>query len=367
MAVDVKAFVRRQLAQFTVGFWVWVGSATALALIAILLCVKIVFSGSSLTWQALNTGQRVIITIANGDIDGNARHTKHSEEPKAPILSSASSLQSPIISKEGLAPAPLATITEDSDKGLLPITSSDGTVPWKYYARPYTPPQPRHPMVAIILTNLGLSKSLTTDVLQLPHTMTLSFSPYANDARVWARQAREEGFESLVDLPMQPQNYPVSDPGPYGLLDNTGAEENSKRLHWTLSRFPGFVGVLAPTDEKLTANPTFMEPTLIELAGRGVLFLYLKTPQNAQLPDLLKSHKIYMLGVDEELDSEISQDAIEAKLQTLVDLAKKNGSAIAIAHSYPPTVDALTAWAAGLAAQGIDLVPVSAIARQAYP
>jgi len=358
--VDVRTLVKRYLAQHTPGFWAWAVSTTVLGILALLLITKIFLSGNDLSKEAIDAGQRVLVHIAGDTVDGNARHTRRAEA-KAPDVSSST-----IISKDGLAPAPLAAISEQSDKGLIPIVGRDGTQPWKYYARPYTA-QEKRPVVAIVFTNLGLSRPLTQDVLTLPHNFTLSFSPYAGDAKVWAQKAREEGFESLVDLPMQPENYPLSDPGPYGLLDDLSPADSSARLHWVLSRFPGFVGVLAPENEKLTANASVLRPTLVELAARGVLFVYLKTPKNGGVEELAKSRSLHTLAADMVIDDEISNAAIAAQLQNLTDLAKKQGYAIGIAHSYPPTTETVVEWAQGLSAQGVDLVPVSAVATRIFP
>ena len=79
------------------------------------------------------------------------------------------------------------------------------------------------------------------EALKLPHEFTLGFSPYAGDTGKWAVKARAEGFESVVDLPMQTEEYPISDPGSYGLLEDLSPDENISRLHSVLMPFPGFI------------------------------------------------------------------------------------------------------------------------------
>ncbi len=356
MAVDVKVVFKQYLKKYTVGVCVWTLATVACGLLILSFVSKIFFANHILAQQAFDSGQRIIIHISSGEVEGNPRHTKNEESADA----------TPIIGKEGLAPAPLSSITEQSDKGLVPVAAKDGTLPWKYYARPYDIKEKR-PLVAIVFTNLGLSKSLTEDVLKLPHNFTLGFSPYAGDAKAWTRKARESGFESLVDIPLEPEEYPLSDPGPYGLIEDLSSNETAARLHWVLSRFPGYVGVLGSADEKLTANVNAMRPALTELTARGVLFLYLKTPKNTGLADFIKSHALYALGVDTVIDAEISTSAIEKQLQDLTELAKKQGTAIGIAHSYPPTIEALAEWSGSLAAQGVELAPVSAVALRTFP
>jgi len=360
-------FARRYLFRFTPNFFVWGTAVLLLTFLVALLLGKIFLTGNTASQQAVSTGQRVLIQVATGDVEGNARHTKK-ERDTAASAANAPNANTPIISKEGLAPAPLEAISAQTDSGLVPMVGHDGTLPWKYYARPYKGDTKR-PVVAVVITRLGLSKPQTDEALKLPHMFTLSFSPYASDARKWAKTAREEGFETLVDLPMQSADYLITgaDPGAYGLLVDATPNENSTRLRWALSRFPGFVGLLAPENENLTSNVSTIRPTLIELAGHGVLFLYFKTPQNVGLADLVKARQFYALGIDKVVDDDIEPGPIDKQLSDLTTLAKSQGYAIGFAHSYPPTLEALSRWTDTLSTQGVDLVPVSAIALRIFP
>lgn len=358
--VDMKQRLIHLIRMQASGFLFWSIISGALALMLITLLAKIFFSGHALNKYAFEVGQRVIVHIRTNETEGTVRHTLRATQNKPSVNTER------VEGSEGLAPAPFAAITAESEKGLIPIIGRDGTTSWKYYGRPYSG-APKRPLVAVTITNLGLSKSLTEEALKLPHTFTLSFSPYASDAKEWARKARKEGFESLVDIPMEQTNYPLSDPGPYGILGKLSTNDKSTRLHWVLSRFAGFVGVLAPQNEKLTADLTILRPILTELAARGVLFLYIKNSQNAPLAELAKSHTLTALGMDMVIDDTLTPSALDAQLQKLTMLAKTQNVAIGIAHSYPVTLEALSRWADTLSAEGVDLVPVSAIAARTLP
>ncbi len=352
-------------------FWLWAGLAYGLAVIVLLLIIKLLLSGKELTEQAIQFGQRATVYVESNVVEGNVRKNSVSKiiDAKPTVGMNDSVIPSPLANANASVESSDSSLVEKSDKGMLPIISANGVQPWKYYARAYNPTNPnaKRPMVAIIFTNLGLSRPLTTEVLKLPRDFTLSFSPYASDITRWATRAHEIGFESFIDLPMQDSAYPVSDPGPFGLLENLNPNENGIRLHQVLGQFTGYVGTLAPVDEKLTADLDVLRPELTELASRGVLFLYVKTPQNAALADFAKSHSLYVLGIDKVIDAEITRGAIDTQLQSLVDLAKTQGYAIGVAHSYPPTLEALAAWDETLNAQGVDLVPVSAIGKRVFP
>lgn len=348
-------------------FHLWVFCTLAIILAAASLVSSLLLDGRTYSRKAIERGQRVVYHLAGGEIDGTPRHTKRASEPVEPVIGQGgATINETFDGREGLAAAPYDAITEQTDKGLIPTAGRDGTLAWKYYSRPFTPKQQR-PIVAVLFTNLGLSKPLTEEVLNLPHDLTLSFSPYASDAKNWARKARNTGFESLIDLPMEPSNFPLSDPGPYGLLNSLDSAEISNRMHWTMSRYPGFVGVLASPDEKMTPNLSSMRSILTELTARGVLFIYRKTDQNAELANLIRTQKLLALPADAVIDEELTTAAVTKQLDALAETAKKQGYAIGIAHSYPTTTKALTLWMEKLQEKGVDLAPVSAVAKQAFP
>ncbi|WP_193365127.1 divergent polysaccharide deacetylase family protein, partial [Kocuria rosea] len=59
-----------------------------------------------------------------------------------------------------------------------------------------------------------------------------------------------------------------------------------------------------------------------------------------------------------------SRREIDARLNELVELAKRNGAAIGFAQSYPVTIQRLKNWAFRLRRQGVVLAPVSALANR---
>ena len=132
-------------------------------------------------------------------------------------------------------------LIENSPVGPLPRIADDGRKPMNVYAAPATPGKLR---IAIMVSGLGISAKATTAALaSLPPGVTLGFAPYAGDVQHWVNQARQFGHEVLLEVPMEPFDFPDSDPGPHTL--RTGVDENSnlQRLTWTLSRFTGYAGV----------------------------------------------------------------------------------------------------------------------------
>jgi len=116
-----------------------------------------------------------------------------------------------------LQPHPDPGLIENNPVGPLPITGSDGRMPWRVYSRPSNPIETR-PRISIIITGLGINKKSTEAALKMSGDISLAFVPYAHGLADWINKARELGHETLLTLPMEPSNFPKSDPGPLALM-----------------------------------------------------------------------------------------------------------------------------------------------------
>ena len=228
------------------------------------------------------------------------------------------------------------------------------------------PPSPGvKPRIAIVLTRLGLSNAQTTAAVQaLPANITFAFSPYGNDLQNWADQARAAGHEVLLELPMEPLDFPNDDPGPHTLLTSLPATENVERMNWVLDRFTGYVGVTSQIGGRFTTQPEALTPILTELKKRGLLFLDTRTTPDTVAPELAASAGLAHASNDVFLNEPTAARAtLQAGLAELERLARERGSAIGIGYPFPVTMELLSGWARSLEERGIELLPVSALAR----
>ena len=109
------------------------------------------------------------------------------------------------------------SLIEHGPFGPLPRIGPDGRRPLFAYARPFNFEDAR-PKVAVLILGLGLRAELFEAALALPGPIGLQLSPYAPDLPALVERARRAGHEVLLDLPMEPADYPASDPGPHTLL-----------------------------------------------------------------------------------------------------------------------------------------------------
>lgn len=262
----------------------------------------------------------------------------------------------------GLPPDPEPTLLEQSSFGPLPRIGPDGREPWQAYARPVDRRDDR-PRVAIIVSGLGLSSAATEAAIQgLPGEVTLAFQPFADNIQQWIRLARAAGHEVLLNLPMEPVNFPESDPGPRALFVTLSPEENEERLRWALSRVTGYVGVLNHMGSRFTTSREAMQPILAEIKARGLLYVDARSSARSVATVMASQMQVPRAINDRFLDArEVSRVTIDARLTEIERIAKDAGVSIAIGQAFPVTIERIREWVGSLDRKGLVLVPVSAV------
>ncbi len=263
-----------------------------------------------------------------------------------------------------LPPVPDPALVEPGPQGPLPIVAPDGRQPWRVYARPFGDRELR-PRIAIVIGSLGLSEAATNASIQtLPGEVSLAFMPYARNLQDWIATARAAGHEALLQLPMEPDNYPASDPGPQALLTTLSDAENQARLDWLLSRASGYAGTVSFMGSKFLTSPERMRPMLTSLRNRGLMFVDSRVTARSAGSQVGRDLGMPVAYNDRFIDAEASRTAIDARLEELERAAKQNGAAVGIGFPYPVTIERVTAWAATLPSRGVVLAPVSAVANR---
>ena len=261
-----------------------------------------------------------------------------------------------------LLPHPDPALIEQTNVGALPIIGKGGRMPWRVYSRPFNILEKR-PRVAVIIAGLGVSRSATESALrELPPEVTFAFAPYAKDLPEWINTARKAGHEILLDAPMESQDFPRSDPGPNGLLVKLGDDRNVKRLHWLLSRFSGFIGVTTILGDRFASDRKAMQPILLDLKRRGLMFLDGNIDQKSVGGAVAAGVGMAYAINDRIIDTVANSAAIDFRLSEIDLVIKSKGSAVAIGRPYPVTIRRLKRWLAKLTEKGFVLAPLSALA-----
>ncbi len=251
-------------------------------------------------------------------------------------------------------------LVENTPQGPLPRVADDGRMPMSVYAPAAA--TGKGPRIALVVMGLGLSAKATSAALDgLPPAVTLAFAPHAGDVQSWVNAARQRGHEVLLEVPMEPFDYPDSDPGPHTLRSGANAENNTSRLEWSLSRFTGYAGVTNFLGGRLLTDSDVLEPVLTALARRGLMFFDDGSVANSVAPDVAKRVAAPFARSAAIIDEAPDPADIDRKLSDLEARAHADGSAVGTAFVYPLTIARVAQWAKGLSGRGFVLVPASAI------
>jgi len=257
---------------------------------------------------------------------------------------------------------------ETTRHGAIPKVATNGARPSALYAQPRQLPPNRKdsPRIAIVIGGIGISASGTADAFaKLPGPVTFALTPYGADLEKLAARARGENHEVLLQVPMEPFNYPDNDPGPQTLLTSLTSEQNVDRLHWLMSRFPGYVGLASYMGARFTATEQALAPVLRETAKRGLIYVDDGASPRSVAGQIAGSHNLPFAKTDLVLDAVPTPTEIDRALARLEILARDNGAAVGLATAQPATVARIAEWAKKVEGRGFVLVPVTMVAIKA--
>jgi uncharacterized protein len=328
---------------------------------------------------------------ADRDVDSDGKQHARYDGPAAPAPDAAAAPQPPPGSKtvtiidgssgarqQVTIPGNSATTTpntlldpkllETTRHGAIPKIAPDGTRPSARYARPrQIPPNKKDsPIVAIVVGGLGISASGTADAFtKLPATVTFALTPYGIDLEKMAERARAEEHEVLLQIPMEPFDYPDNDPGPQTLLTSLTPEQNVDRLQWLMSRFQGYVGIMSYMGARFTASEQGLTPVLREAAKRGLIYVDDGSTSRSIASQLAGGQNLPFAKADIVLDAVPTPVEIDRALARLEMKAREGGTAVGYATAQPGTIARIAEWAKKAEAQGILLVPITMVAIKA--
>jgi len=214
-------------------------------------------------------------------------------------------------------------------------------------------------MVAIVVDDLGMDLKQAGEVLSLPGKVTLAVMPGLAQSKAVAELARRNNREVLLHLPMEPRGSNGS-PAPGMLRSDMTPMEFLNTVSDDVASVPGAFGINNHEGSALTENSEAMKFLMAELKARDLAFLDSFTTPNSVAHATAREFGLKTARRDVFLDNDPDNPAsIRKQLDTLVELAQKNGKAIGIGHPHPATISELRKWLAEAGSQGVEVVPVS--------
>jgi len=259
--------------------------------------------------------------------------------------------------------APDMDLAETAQGGVLPKVGRDGRRPWQVYAKTFDFRDPR-PRVALVVGEMGLSPAATDAALRrLPRGVTLAFDAQGSTLKEWFTRARQDGFETLLSVPMEPFDYPSNDPGPGTLLTTLPVGDVIERLRGAMRLGYGYVGLTTSSGSRFLADAEKVRAVLDEARHRGLLFLDPHVSSRVFFAQEASAMKVPVAQNSRVIDAVPSPYAIDSALAHLEQVARVEGAVVALASPLPVTLERVALWAKHLGDRGAVLAPLSAVVK----
>ncbi|TDO97928.1 divergent polysaccharide deacetylase family protein [Marinomonas balearica] len=214
----------------------------------------------------------------------------------------------------------------------------------------------RQPKISIIIDDVGYNRRGMESSLKLPTEVALAILPHTPFGEKTALKSMEQNRTTLLHAPMENQRELKLGPG--GLYVSMSEHEFKSVLRDDLANLPGIKGVNNHMGSLLTTNAQAMNWVMQVLGESNLFFIDSVTSAESVAYTMAQRHSLLASKRDVFLDNVREVNAIDRQFQKLIQLAHKNGQAIAIGHPYPETMAYLLKRLADLNDVSVRLVPI---------
>jgi polysaccharide deacetylase 2 family uncharacterized protein YibQ len=197
------------------------------------------------------------------------------------------------------------------------------------------------PEIAIIIDDIGYDKALAEKFINLDGPLTYSILPFCRYSTELARLADHKGYEVMLHLPMEPNEYPSVEPGKGVLLSSMTPDERIGQLERDLDAVPYIKGVNNHMGSKLTTLSDEMNQVFSELKQRGLFFIDSRTSAATQTRSSARLFKVPYAQRDVFLDHVQDRETIRTQIEELIRIAEITGRAVGIGHPHESTYEVL--------------------------
>jgi hypothetical protein len=217
------------------------------------------------------------------------------------------------------------------------------------------------PRLAFVIDDIGYADLMAEQLRDLGIPLTAAVIPSSPYARSEAEKIHGFGLEVIIHLPMQPKDPANHHPRDQFVLLDSSQAEIAALIQNAQATIPYARGLNNHMGSLITSDPQAMRLVLDLLKKAGLFFVDSKTASGTCAFDLAKKMKIKTVIRDVFLDDEQVYSHSCKQIRNLVEIARKNGRALAIGHPFASTLAALRDTIPWLKQQKVEIVFVSAL------
>lgn len=213
--------------------------------------------------------------------------------------------------------------------------------------------------LAVIVDDCGYDMSSVRTLLNtgLPlNFAVLPYKPYSSDV---LEMIKSDGRVAMLHLPMEPVDRSAMSEGSSTICTDMSKDKILELTRKAINSLPGVSGVNNHQGSKATADSATMTTVLQELRNQDLFFVDSRTSSKSIARDKAVAMGVPTARNDIFLDNSSDVQAIRKQIYKAMDIAEKNGSAIAICHARPNTAKAWSMYAEEIKNTGIELVPIT--------
>ena len=197
------------------------------------------------------------------------------------------------------------------------------------------------PQVAIIIDDIGYDENIAQKFLDLDAVLTFSILPHSTHDKRIAKIAHSKGFDVMLHLPMEPNEYPLINPGPGVLLTSMSPDQLINQLNEDLDAVPFVRGVNNHMGSKMTTIAPQLHQIFSILKKRGLYFIDSRTTADTLCGPSAQLLQVPFAQKDVFIDHIPEPDFVRKTLHRLEKIAENHGEAIGIGHPHSVTYEVL--------------------------
>lgn len=213
----------------------------------------------------------------------------------------------------------------------------------------------KKPKIALILDDFGYSKRNLNFLKNLKTPVTLAVLPGTPYAAAICSFAGKNGYETIVHLPMEPENKDE------GLEANTITVDMKEKdikncIGKAFQSVSTAKGLSNHMGSKATKDEDLMTIVIGELKNKNKFFVDSYTTRESVCEKLARENDVPYIKRDMFIDNKSDQEYIERQLEKLKEMALTKGQVVAIGHDRVSTMKALKEMVPKIKEEGVEFV-----------
>jgi polysaccharide deacetylase 2 family uncharacterized protein YibQ len=224
------------------------------------------------------------------------------------------------------------------------------------------PPDAQHvsrARLAIIIDDLGNDRQAAETLFQIPFPLTVSVLPHLQHSAEISEEASRRGYQVMLHIPIEaPAGAKAEN---IELRPAMEPQEVTNVVQRMLETVPQAEGANNHQGSLGTSDTALMDAIMTALRERDLYFVDSRTTTATVAYTAARRAHVRTASRDVFLDDTEEVSAIRHQLELVVRDAKEHGSAIAIGHPHPTTLQVLAEELPKLQREGVSLVFASQV------